>query len=201
MFRQRVLPHYRRIIRNARLLLLMTDPGFGWWQDVDRVLAVQEGFRAVMWLDPMPTDCPSCGGRFPIPVAALRSLRAACPGCCASLSATGERMLAQEARFRREVDPFLVAFDLSEQTDLGIPDSELDAVRSLDDLARAVASRLPPAADREARAAELVAEAARRSDCGYLLVEEGAKMVRAWLGLGTGGRAKPLATPDRGGIP
>jgi hypothetical protein len=143
------------------------------------------------WLDPMPTDCPACGGRFPIPVAALRSLQAACPTCGASLAAVGERMLAEEARFRREVDPFLVAFDLDEEAGLGIPDSELDSVRSLDDLARAVACRLPPAADREARAAELVAEAARRSGRAYLLGEAGADLVRAWLGLGTGGQAEP----------
>ena len=150
------------------------------------------------WLDPMPTGCPSCGGRFPVPVAALRSLRAACPGCGASLAATGERMLAEEARFRREVDLFFVALELNEQAGLSLPDSELDAMRSLDDLARAVANHLPPAADREARAAELVAEAARRSGRAYLLGETGADVVRAWSGLGTGGRAERGATPDTG---
>jgi hypothetical protein len=144
------------------------------------------------WRDPMPTDCPSCGARFPVPVAALRSLRAACPGCGASLVATGERMLAEEARFRREVDPFLVAVALNERSGLAIPDGELDAVRSLDDLARAVAGLLPPGADRAARAGELVAEAARRSGRAYLLGEAGSDVVRAWLALGTGGHAEPL---------
>jgi hypothetical protein len=107
-------------------------------------------------------------------------------------------MLAEEARFRREVDPFLVAFELNEQAGLAIPDSELDAVRTLDDLARAVASRLPPAADRELRAAELVAEAARRSGRAYLLGEAGSDVVRAWLGLGTGGHTEPVAEADGG---
>ena len=54
------------------------------------------------WRDPMPTNCPACGGKFPISVAALRSLRAACPGCGASLAAAGERMLAEEDRVHRE---------------------------------------------------------------------------------------------------
>jgi hypothetical protein len=150
-----------------------------------------EGVRGMKWCDPMPTACPSCGGRFPVPVVALRSLQAACPGCGASLSATGEWMLAEEARFRREVDPFLVALELNEQVPWVIPDSQLDAMRSLDDLARAVIGRLPPAADRQVRAAELVAEAARRSGRAYLLGEAGSELVRAWLGLGTGGHAEP----------
>jgi hypothetical protein len=101
-------------------------------------------------------------------------------------------MLAEEARFRREVDPFLVAFDLEERTGLGIPDDELDATKSLNDLVRTVASRLPPAADRELQAAELVAGAARQSGCGYLLGEAGADVVRAWLALGTSGHAEPF---------
>jgi hypothetical protein len=150
---------------------------------------------AMKWCDPMPTYCPACNGRFPVPVTALRSLRAVCPGCGASLAAVAERMLAKfaldQARFRREVDPFLVGFELNEEAALGIPDSELDAVRSLDDLIRAVAGRLPPGADRERRGAELVAEAARRSGCAYLLNESGAEMVRAWLGIGTGEPAEP----------
>lgn len=151
------------------------------------------------WLDPMPTDCPDCGGRFSIPVAALRSLQAACPGCGASLAAIGERMLAEEARFRREVDPFIVGFELTEQAGLAIPDSELDATRSLDDLVRAVANHLPPAADREARAAELVAEAARRSGRAYLLDEAGSDVVRAWLRSGTGEQAEQTVAPDGAG--
>jgi hypothetical protein len=152
------------------------------------------------WLDPMPTDCPACGSRFPVPVAELRSLRAACPGCGASFAATGERILAEEARFHREVDPFLVAFDLDERAGLGIPDDELDATKSLNDLVRTVTSRLPPAADRELQAAELVAGAARQSGCGYLLAEAGADVVRAWLARRTSGHAEPDATADGGGM-
>ena len=147
------------------------------------------------WCDPMPTHCPACGGRFPVAVAALRSLRAACPGCGASLAAVAERMLAEfaldQARFRREIGPFLVGFDLEEEAGLGIPDSELDAVQSLNDLVRVVVAHLPPAVNREARAAELVAEAARRSGCRWLLGESDSDVVRAWLGLGTGGQAEP----------
>jgi hypothetical protein len=78
--------------------------------------------RGMKWLDPMPTDCPSCGGRFAVPVAALRSLGAACPRYGSSLAAIGEWMLLEEARFRREVDPFLVAFELNEQGGLGSGD-------------------------------------------------------------------------------
>ena len=114
----------------------------------------------IKWVNPMPTNCPACGKRFPIPVASLKSLRATCPGCAASLAAVGEDMLAEEARFRREVGLFEVAFELAEQG--AITDSEVDAARSLEDLARFVAARLPSAAAREARAAELVSEVARR---------------------------------------
>ena len=100
----------------------------------------------MMWLDPMPTDCPACGGRFPVAVAELRSLRATCPDCGASFAAVGEQMLAVEARFYREVDPFIVAYELEERAGLGIPDDELSATQSLDDLVRAVADRLPQVA-------------------------------------------------------
>ena len=152
------------------------------------------------WLDPAPINCSACGGQFLIPVADLRSLQAFCPGCGASHAAIGKSMLAQEARFRREVDPFLVAFNLEEETHLGIPDSELDAIQSLDDLGRAVFGRLSPAADREAKAAEIVANAALQFDCAYLLDEAGAELVRAWLGLNSGGQAERGAATDGGGL-
>jgi hypothetical protein len=106
-------------------------------------------------------------------------------------------MLAEEARFGREVDPFLVAYELTEEAGLAIPDRELDAVQSLDDLARAVADHLPQEAGREARAAELVAGAARRSGCAYLLGETGSEVVRAWLGCGSGWQDEPGAPAER----
>ncbi|WP_020474763.1 hypothetical protein [Zavarzinella formosa] len=148
------------------------------------------------WADPMTIICPACDGRFPISVAALRSLRAACPGCGASLTAKGEWMLAEEARFRREIAPIVVAFELEEEAGRVIPDNELDAARSLDDLARVVAVNLPPMAGRETRAAELVAAAARRSGYAYLLDETGADVMRAWLGLGRGGQVEQGTAAD-----
>ena len=78
------------------------------------------------WLDPMPIDCPGCGGRFPVPVAALRSLQATCPSCGASLTANGERMLAEESRIARQVDLILVAIDLEDQTGINLTDAELE---------------------------------------------------------------------------
>jgi hypothetical protein len=63
------------------------------------------------WLDPMPANCPACGGRSPVPVAALRSLRATCPDCGASLAPVGERMLAEEARVHREVERLLAKIE------------------------------------------------------------------------------------------
>lgn len=152
---------------------------------VEAVRAAKELVAGMKWCDPMPTDCPSCGGHFPIPTAALRSLQAVCPGCGASLAAVAERILAvfaqAQARFEREVGPFLVAFELEEDAGLGIPDSELDATRSLNDLVRSVADRLPPAADRESRAAQLVVEAARRMGHTWLLDEADSDVVRVWL--------------------
>jgi hypothetical protein len=71
-------------------------------------------------------------------------------------------MLREEARVHRQVGLLLVAIDLEETAGLILTDGEVNALRSLDDLACGVVGRLPPGMDREARAAELVAEAARR---------------------------------------
>ena len=114
------------------------------------------------WLDPMPTDCPECGGRFPVPVAALRSLRATCPSCGVSLAMAGERMLAEEGRIGLQIDLLLVAIDLEEHAGLILTDAEVEAAQSLAGMSGAVARRLDPAPDREARATALVAESARR---------------------------------------
>jgi hypothetical protein len=157
-----------------------------------------EGFGIMRWLDPMPTACPVCGGRFPVPVAALRSLRAACPGCGASLAAAGERMLAEEARVNRQVGLIAVAFELGEQTGLDILDSsEFDAAGSLTDLVRIVAGRLPPSADREARAAELVVETARRV-APLQLSEAGEDERIARLRLADSKHAEPGSVLSRG---
>jgi hypothetical protein len=147
------------------------------------------------WLDPMPTDCPACGGRFPIPVAELRSLRAACPGCGASLAASGERMIAEEARIGGEVDLFQVGYELSER--YGLPDDVLLGSRTLGDLAHAVAGRLDQAADREARATEIVAEAARRI-APLLLSETGPAERLARLRFAYSKHAEPGAAADGG---
>ena len=56
------------------------------------------------WPDPLPTLCPGCGRRSPVPLVDLRSLRAVCPQCGMSLSSAGEQLLAQEAWLRTEID-------------------------------------------------------------------------------------------------
>ena len=159
-------------------------------------------------LDPCPIDCPACGGRFPIRAAALRSLRATCPGCGASLAAVGERMLAESARMCQQIDLFWVAFDLHERLGsiildepLGatIADDEGGAGLSLDGLVRAVAGLLLPAADAETRAAELVGEAARRV-APRLLSEASLDERIAELRLAYSGQAEPGAAADGGGM-
>jgi hypothetical protein len=145
------------------------------------------------WLDPMPTDCPACGGRSPVPVAELRSLRATCPGCGASLAAAGERMLAEEVRIGGEVDLFLVGNELRKQFDL--QDDVLLGSRSLEELARAVAVHLDPAGDREARATELVAQTARRV-APLLLSEAGPAERLAQLRVAYSKHAEPGAAAD-----
>ncbi len=147
------------------------------------------------WLDPLPTDCPACGGRFLVPVAALRSLRAACPNCGASLAAAGERMLAEEARVGREIDLFNVGYELQEQ--FGLPDSVILTAQTLEALARPLADRLGSAVDCEVRAAELVAEIARRV-APLLLIEAGLEMRIARLRLAYGKQTEPDAAPERG---
>jgi len=112
------------------------------------------------WRDPQPVSCPSCGQRSAARVADLRSLRATCPRCGGSLAAAGERMLAEEKRIGREIDLFRVGYELQEQ--YGLPDSVILTARTLRELACALADRLGPAVGCEARAAEIVAETARR---------------------------------------
>jgi hypothetical protein len=71
-------------------------------------------------------------------------------------------MLAGEARIGRQIDLLLVAIDLEEHAGLILTDAEVEAAQSLAGLSGAVARRLDPAPDQDARAAALVAEAARR---------------------------------------
>ena len=144
------------------------------------------------WLDPMPTDCPSCGGQFPISVADLRALRAVCPGCGGSLAAKGERMLAEEARIGGEIDLFNVAYELSEPYDL--QDDVLLGSRTLEDIAHAVAGRLDQSPDRETRATEIVVEVARRL-APLLLSENGPAERLARLRLACSKHAEQLYAP------
>src|SRR5262249_43515582 len=81
----------------------------------------------------------------------------------ASLTAAGERMLAEEDRIGQKIDLLLVALDLEEHAGLVLTEGEVDAARSLEDLVRAAAGPLHPAADCEAGGAELVGEAVRRA--------------------------------------
>lgn len=113
--------------------------------------------------DPQPTVCSECDRRFSVSVAALRSLRAVCPGCGATLAAIGESMLQEEARIGRQIDLIIVSLALDEQNGWAITDSaDRSEELSLDGLIHSVAALLHPAADREARATELVTEVARR---------------------------------------
>jgi hypothetical protein len=106
-------------------------------------------------------------------------------------------MLAEEARIGGEVDLFQVGYELSER--FGLPDDEFLAAGSLGELAHAVAGRLDPAADREARATEIVAEAARRI-APLLLSETGPAERLTRLRLAYSKYAEPSAAADRGGI-
>lgn len=114
------------------------------------------------WQDPLVTQCSECGRQTPVSVAALRSLLATCPHCGASFAADGERMLAEEARIGRQIDLSLVAIELEEHKHWVILDCKDGNELSLEGLIRTVAGLLHPAADCEARAVELVTEAARR---------------------------------------
>ena len=117
------------------------------------------------WRDPLPVTCPSCDRGILAGVADLRSLQATCPRCGGSLAANGEWMIAEEARLRpvidRAVDMCQVIMYVEDHTGLAFPPGD-DAVESLEDLVQVLAGRLDGTGDREARAAELVAEAARR---------------------------------------
>jgi hypothetical protein len=96
-------------------------------------------------------------------------------------------MLAEEARVGREIDLFMVGYQLAEQ--YGLADDDLFAARSLGDLARSVAERLDPAAGREERAAQIVADTARRI-APLLLSEAGSDERIAQLRLAYSNQAK-----------
>jgi hypothetical protein len=103
-------------------------------------------------------------------------------------------MITEEARIGGEVDLFRVGYELSER--YGLPDDVLLGAQTLGDLARAVASRLDPVGDREVRAAELVAETARRV-APLLLSESGPAERIAQLRVAYSKHAEPAAAPDR----
>lgn len=140
----------------------------------------------MVWADPHPVECPTCGKQVEVPATTLKALQATCPACGASLADVGERLVSafkrEQARFVQEVEPFLLAFDLCEESGL-IPDSERDAIKSLNDVFLALVRHLPPTTDQEARAAEIIAEAERQRGREWLLAEVGAELVRASLEL------------------
>jgi len=71
-------------------------------------------------------------------------------------------MLREEARIGQKVDLLLVAIDLEEHAGMILSDAEVEAAQSLAGMCNVVAQHLDPAPDREAKAATLVTEAARR---------------------------------------
>jgi hypothetical protein len=114
------------------------------------------------WAATAKIECAACGGSFTIPTADLLSLLAVCPGCGASLASAGEERLTRHAEYCHKIDLFNVWYELLTEEGIDLSESEVDAAQSLEDLTRAVASRLPPAEDCEARAAELVTKVAER---------------------------------------
>jgi hypothetical protein len=116
----------------------------------------------VKWSATLEAKCAACGGSFVVPTPDLLSLQAVCPSCGFSLASAGEERLRRHAGYRREVDLFIVGYELQTAAGVDLLDSEVEAARSLEDLTRVVADHLPPTADREARAVELVTEVARR---------------------------------------
>jgi hypothetical protein len=100
------------------------------------------------------------------------SLRAVCPGCGASLASAGKERLTWYAGYCREINLFFVGYELQTVEGIDLSDSEVETAQSLEDLTRAVANRLPPGPDREARAVELVTKVARRVDSDLLSAAE-----------------------------
>jgi len=153
-------------------------------------------------MDPAPIKCSECGGTFPVTVAALKSLRAVCAGCAASLAAVGEGMFAEEARIGRQIDLFHVALELDERNGWNVLDTHDESEWTLEGLARSVVGFLPPTAGGIAAATELVAETARRV-APRLLSEVGLEAsiadlklrYAAWLAIPA--KAKPRPTRSR----
>jgi hypothetical protein len=160
--------------------------------------------RVVNWPSIQNVVCAACGGSFGIPTPDLLSLQAVCPGCGASLASVGEERLTWYAGYCREVDLFVVGFELQE-TGVELLDSEVDAARSLEDLTRAVTGHLTNTTDREARAAELVTKVARRfapdllEDADYL--QRFIQRASAAWRRRRGGQAESSAAPDPARFP
>lgn len=148
------------------------------------------------WSPTQKVVCAGCGGSFVVPTPDLLSLQAICPGCGTSLAGAGEEQLKWYAGYCREIDLFFVGYEL-QQAGVDLSDGEVEAAQSLEDLAGAVAGCLPQSADREARAAEIVTDAARRFAPRLLDGADYAQRViqqeSAWWSSRRGGEVEPPA--------
>jgi hypothetical protein len=114
------------------------------------------------YANPALVQCPACRGDSSQRVAELLRLSAACPKCGAGLQAIGLKM-------RRSLDDWhlfclriQLAMEVEEVIGMEIADQEIEPVRTLRDLARAVAAHLPPGSGSLERAVIIVQDAARR---------------------------------------
>jgi hypothetical protein len=162
--------------------------------------SAKEGVWIMKWPPTIKTACAACGRSFPIPTADLLALQAVCRRCGASLASAGEEHLRWYARYCREIDLFLVGYELQTAAGVDLSDGEVNAAMSLEDLSRAVASHLPPTPDRETRAAELVTKTARQVAPDLLdsadFVSRVIEQTSAWWDRRRDGRGEVGAPPD-----
>jgi hypothetical protein len=116
----------------------------------------------VKWSPTQKVECAACGGRAIVPTPEFLSLQAVCPNCGASLASAREERLRWYAGCCREIELFMVGYELQTAAGIDLSESEFEDVKSLEDLGRIVTNRLPSAENRNARAVELVTEIAQR---------------------------------------
>ncbi len=114
--------------------------------------------------DPSQVICPDCGKQSHLRVDELLELRARCPGCEAALDHVGLDMRAGLDDWARHMAIVEITMVLEEALGLTLGDDEVLGAKTLDDLARVVATRLPKSIDRQIKSRTLVREAVEKMD-------------------------------------
>ncbi len=96
------------------------------------------------YLDPLPTQCDKCGRKDKYDIEVLRSLKATCNTCGASLSSTGESINKNLEGVRSFADLIVLVMAIDDKLNLDICDEDLENIENLktvDDLVSLISAK------------------------------------------------------------